>query len=98
MSEAQLDREKFAETSANLIGVIQRELDRDDLAPDVREIYTLIRDHEIDLTARWVEMARNAEHYDAILFGASPAVLVRALRQHLTLGQLAQLTLLLREE
>ena len=37
-------------------------------------------------------MARNAEHYDAVLFGASRAALVRALRQHLTLGQLAQLT------
>ena len=98
MTDAQLEREKFAETGANMIGIIQRELDRDDLPPDIREIYTVIRDHEIDLTARWVEMARNAEHYDAILFGASPAVLARALRRHLTLGQLAQLTSLLRED
>lgn len=98
MTEAQLDREKFAEAGANIIGVIQRELDRTDLPADQRAIYTQLRDHEIDLTARWVQSMRDAEELDAVLFGAKPAVLLHALRQHLSPGQLVQLANILLDD
>jgi hypothetical protein len=95
--EAKRDREQFAEVGANVVGALQREIDRVDPATDPRAIYGLCRDHIIDLTARWIQAMQQADEYDAVLFGASPGVLLRALRSHLTLGQLAQLTDMLRD-
>jgi hypothetical protein len=95
--EAKRDRERFAEAGADLIGVLQRQIDRTDPAADPRAIYALLRDHLIDQTAHWVQAMQQADEYDAVLFGASPAVLLHALRAHLTLGQLAQLAGMLRD-
>jgi hypothetical protein len=96
--EMKRDREQFAELGANMAGILQSEIDRVGPATNPRAIYALCRDHIIDSTARWVQAYQQADEYDAILYGASPNVLLRALRSHLSPGQLVQLADMLRND
>lgn len=89
MTETELDRKQFAGRGADIAGVIQRQLDRDDLPPGIREAFTTLRDWSIDLTARWTAAMLHAEQMDSLLYGHGPGVIVAALRANLTEAQRA---------
>jgi hypothetical protein len=93
----ELDRERFAEAGADLVGALRRALEGGDLPPVQREIYELVADFIVDLTARWVRVTKDADEADAVLYGHGPGVIVAALRKNLTPGQLAIVARMLTE-
>ncbi len=97
-SDTQRDIERLADTAAAAVAACGRLARSPRMTEAERADLGLVREYVIEQTAASVQLARETEAVEAILYGTEPGLLLAALRRNLTPGQRAHLGTLLRDD